>query len=47
MNWRVAKQAINVFAAQRNGKFPGELWLYGGEPLIQSDLLFMFSTMSL
>lgn len=39
MNWEVAKQSIDVFVSQRDRKFPGELWLYGGEPLIQSDLL--------
>lgn len=40
MSWEVAKAALDTFIAQRDHSEDGELWLYGGEPLLNSELLF-------
>lgn len=40
MSWDVAKKAIDLFNTQRNKNVPGRIWFYGGEPLMNTKLLF-------
>jgi uncharacterized protein len=40
MDWDTAKKSIDLFNKQRNRRLQGRVWLYGGEPLLNSDLFF-------
>ncbi len=40
MTWDVAKKAIDIFSKQREKDRVGQVWFYGGEPLLESDLFF-------
>lgn len=40
MSWEVAKRSIDLLIAQRNRHAECEVWFYGGEPLLEAELLF-------
>jgi len=41
MTWDIAKKAIDIFCKQRDRSVKdSQIWFYGGEPLLKSDLLF-------
>jgi uncharacterized protein len=40
MTWGTAKKAIDLFLDQRDTDYPGEIWLYGGEPLLNAEVFF-------
>lgn len=41
MSWEIAKDGIDIFSKQRDRSVKDcQIWFYGGEPLLMSDLLF-------